>query len=135
MNTKAPSPAEQAFMDTMNALTQRWEEVEVRLQATLGAVKLRGALAQPVGTGGTNRPATANGSLLGWSLRNTGATAATVILRAGRDTGGAVIASIQLNVGESTRDWFGPGGVSYADGLFVDLTGTIEGAVYLRSGE
>lgn len=134
-NTDGPTPAEQALIDTLSAIQRGFEETQVRLERSLGAVQLHGALAMQVGTGGTTRPAASAGSLVGGSLRNTGAGAAIVIIRDGRDATAPVIASISLAIAESKTPWFGPDGLAYTDGLFIDLIGTIEGAVYLRAGE
>ncbi|MCW2754663.1 MAG: hypothetical protein JWQ32_2074 [Marmoricola sp.] len=138
MSTKAPTAAEQTFIDTMNALTQRWEEVEVRLQRTLGAVKLRGAQAVPVGASsqGTVRPATSNGALVGYSLRETTGGAAAKIEIRNHDAFGDLITVVNLAAGATANQWFGNDGISYADGLsVVVINGAADGAVFLRAGE
>ncbi len=118
----------------------RWlAQLRTDLAESVGGVLLRGARVVQVGTaaGATARPTTSAGALVGFSLRNTSdATTATVALRDGPDNAGVLVATVQLAPSESVRDWFGPGGLSLSEGLYVDVTtGAVEGAVYLRGNE
>jgi hypothetical protein len=131
---KAPTPAEQAMIDALAAMNLRWEESQVRMARSLGGTLLRGAQPVPIGVsaGGTTRPSLADGSLMGFAVRETtGVTPATVELRA-HDAAGDLIVPINLAAGASTRDWFAGGGINFADGLFVVVTGSVDGAVFLR---
>lgn len=124
----------------------RWlQQMQTDLAETLGGVMLRGARAVQVGvtTGGTVRPSTSPGRLVGWSLRVPAfATGPGVVrLRDGQDVNGDIIAAINLPAGQSTTKWLAPGGISFQYGLFVEIvtgggveTG-IEGAVYLGAAE
>jgi len=129
---KGPTPSEIALADALAAAMLRWEESQVQMAQTLGGVLLRGARAVPVGINGTTRPSLADGALMGFALRETsGAAPATIELRA-HDASGDLIAPITLAAGASTHDWFAGGGISFADGLFVVVTGAVDGAVFLR---
>lgn len=124
----------EAVEDAVAAELQRWTETQVRMHQSLNAVMLRGANAVQVGTGGTAKPTTSPGSLIGWSLRETGGAAASLRLRDGE--GGAIVATIALAAAASSNVWQGPGGVALAYGLFVEVVaGAVEGAVYLRGPE
>lgn len=72
------------------------------------------------------------GRLAGWSLRETsGAATATVRLLDGPDKGGALLAAVALAAGGTANQWLMPGGASYGAGVYVDITGSVEGVVYL----
>lgn len=115
------------------AIAERLTDYTVRQEQSFRGILLRGALVVQVGTGGTVRASVSAGSLVGWALHNTGVAPAQVNLRDGNDAGGTLIAPITLNPGESTRDSWGPGGIAFTSGLFVELvTGTFEGAVFLK---
>lgn len=135
--SKNPTPAEQAILDTLLAITQRWEESELRLARTLGGVQLRGAQFVPVGlsSGGTLRPAVSNGALVGYSLRETSGVAAAKIEIRNHDASGDLIALVNIAAGGVSNQWFGDGGIAYTDGLsVVVINGAADGAVYLRAG-
>lgn len=108
-----------------------------RLRAALThstlAVALQGAEIRQINTGGKDSlAATAGGRLMGWSVRETAGAQATVYLRDGTDSSGLIIAPIELAPNESTRDSYFPGGLSFVNGLFVDVVaGQVEGAVFL----
>lgn len=113
------------------------ENLRRDVSETVNGITLRGARAVQVGTGGTQRPTTAAGALVGFALCNTSAvTPAEVELRDGRDAGGNLLMTVTLAEGESTRDWFGPGGINLTEGLHVAVTsGAVEGTVFLRGVE
>lgn len=113
----------------------RWAmQLQADLAQSLGGVMLRGARPVPLGTAAnsSSRPTSSPGRLVGWSVRETsGAAAATVRLFDGRDTSGTLLATLQLTSGQSHQNWLGGSGVSITDALYVDITGQIEGSVYL----
>lgn len=78
-------------------------------------------------------PATANLRLMGFtSKENAGSPApAEFILRHGTGTGDPPLVHVTLGSNESTRDWFGPGGMSVSSGIFLDrVSGTTELSLY-----
>lgn len=100
------------------------------------AVVLQGAEVRPIRTGGNStQVAGAGGRVMGWSLHETSNVAgAQLYLRDARDGdhAGDIIAALSLAAGESTRDSWFPGGLSFINGLLVDVvSGSVEGAVYL----
>lgn len=121
----------------------RWlQQMQTDLTETLGGVMLRGARPVQVGTaaGGTMRPTSAPGRLVGWSLRETGGTAAAVVrMYDGRDATAPLVAVVTLSQGTSGTDWLSPGGVSLTEGLYLELVGglsqLVEGVVYLGAAE
>ena len=72
------------------------------------------------------------GRLVGWSLTAT-TNDVTVTLRDSRDTTGDPIATIVVKAGSDAQQWAGPGGVSFGEGLYADVSGagTLTGAVWL----
>lgn len=135
------TPAEQALTDFMEAMTQRWEEAETRLEQSLGAVKVRGARPVPVNALSTPNQTTqrishANGSVVGYALRQpTNAGDAMVELRQ-HDQNGDLLLPVSITSGKVTTAWFSDSGISFADGLFLILTtGVIDGVIYLRGDD
>jgi hypothetical protein len=128
--TAPPAPTEQ---NTQAIDYVRWtSQLRAELAATLGGVLLRGARAIQVGVSpGTKRPLTAPGTLLGYSLRNIDAGASTVLLRDGCDAGGLLLLPVPLAIGAFDVRWFGPGGINVSAGLFADITGTVDGCVFV----
>lgn len=122
--------------DVLATLLRNFEEREVRLEQSLNGIQVRGARAVQVGLGGTARPSTTNGAMVGYALRETtGTTAAVVEIREGA-VDGPLLFPLTLAPGESVRDWLAPGGVSYGGGLWVNVvSGTVDGAVFLRGGD
>lgn len=80
----------------------------------------------PMAWGGTGR-------LVGWSVRNAGAEAATLTLRNGRDASDEALAVVELAAGEAQTVWLGPGGVHFGEALYLEVSAGAElvGAVYL----
>lgn len=66
---------------------------------------------------------------LGFCIRETAGTTATVRIREGSVTG-KILDDIQLLANESARDWYGPQGIISQGDLYVQLvSGTVEGSV------
>lgn len=67
----------------------------------------------------------------GFSVRETtGTTAATIKIYDDPDSAnGTLLDSIQLAAGESAREWYGPNGLRALLGIYVDVTGTVEGSL------
>lgn len=129
-----PEPPEARFT--------RWlENLQVDLAESVGGVVLRGARPVAVGVtnGATRKPTTSPGALVGFSLRNRSEAddaIATVLYHDGGDDQADVILEVTLQPGESARDWFGPGGINLAHGLFMSIDGgEVSGSVYLRGVE
>lgn len=105
------------------------------LRESNNAVPLQGARYVGVGTaGGRTMAWGGSGRLVGWSLRATGGPV-TVVLRDSRTDTGDVIAYVELTDASSDTQWFGPGGISFGEGLYVQAiapgAGVIQGAVWL----
>lgn len=117
---------------------ERFTELAVRQTQSLNGVLLRGARPVPVGlsAGGTTRPATSDGSLVGFALRETTGAAAAVVELRESDAAGPLLVPITLTAGASVREWFAPGGVNFSNGLFVVVvSGSVDGSVFLRAGD
>lgn len=73
-------------------------------------------------------PATANLRLLGFtSKEDTGSASAEFVLRHGTSASDPPLAHVTLGSNESTRDWFGPGGMIASSGIYLDrISGTTE---------
>jgi hypothetical protein len=69
------------------------------------------------------------GTLYGWSFRST--AGATVYIRAGIDDTAPIIAAITLAANGFSTEWFGPQGVQSRNGIRVDASAAIEGAVFI----
>lgn len=112
------------------AIAAELTELRLGLTTSIDTIRHRGARVAKVSD---HRPMTSAGALLGYALRETtGAANATVLLRDGATADGAVVIPITLGPNESTRDWFGPGGISFGNGLFVEVAaGEVEGSVFL----
>lgn len=116
------------------AFTRWLENLRVDLSESFQGVVLRGARPVPV-NGQHNRPTNSPGALVGYALRNLSyedAAVVRVLFRDGTDDTGEVILPLTLEPGESARDWFGPGGINLAYGLFLSIDGDVEGSVFLR---
>lgn len=121
------SPQTEALID----YTEWLENLRAQVIESVNGVALRGA--RPVLVGNAGRLATSPTSIVGFALRETsGVASATVVLRDGFDAGGDPILPITLAPGESVRDWFGPAGVNLSIGLYVTVTGAVDGSIWLR---
>jgi hypothetical protein len=99
------------------------------LAETQRGLRIDGALARPFVPNAIN--INGGGRLVGWSARAVGG-AATVTFHDGRGTDGDVIATVGLaGDGSSSQQWTGPQGVSFAEALFVEVTGTVVGASWV----
>jgi len=72
--------------------------------------------------------------LYGWSMYNVSTTTlATVNVYDGTDTSGSIVFPINLAANQSGRDWFGPGGIWFRNGLYLNVTAQeIKGSVFYR---
>lgn len=119
----------------------KWlEELRVSVSESVGGMALRGARPIAIGgtTGATKRPTTSAGALVGYAIRNLSTSEGAQVLVLFREGGpdGDVILPLALAPGESARDWFGPGGIHLGDGgLYMDITGNVDGSVFLRGVE
>lgn len=105
-------------------------EVEAGLAQFQGTSRIDGARYLPAG--GRELAWAGAARLVGWSVRAVG-NPVVVALRNGRDDQADVVAVIDLPAGGTQTVWFGPGGVSCPEGLFIDRSGTgiLEGAVWI----
>jgi len=98
---------------------------------------LRAARPVPVGVGGHGvKVSSSPAALVGYALRNLSAiddATATIVIRE-YDANGAVVIPITLAPNESIRDFFGPG-INFVDGVYVEITGEVDGTVWLRGSE
>lgn len=101
-------------------------ELAAQLQQFKGTIPLEGARARAADS---KILATGYGRLVGWSVTPVGATALLAYIRDGRDANGDVIAVIACQPGaSSTHTICGDVGVSYTEGLFLDVVaGTVVG--------
>lgn len=117
------------------AFEQLRSELQTGLAQFHNGVRLRGARSKPVGAGGSPMVWAGPGRLVGWSVHNTGATVATLTLRDSRDATGEIVAVVELQAagvhGSDYSLWAGDGGISFGEGLYAVVTGTIEGAVWV----
>lgn len=120
----------EAIARMLLAQEQLRTELASGLQQFHNGQRLQGARAVDVGpTGRGPLVWGGDGRLVGWSLRATGDDPVVVHLTTGA---GDVLAV--LEVAASSTQWFGPGGVSFADGLRLEVIGAagdLAGAVYV----
>ena len=66
----------------------------------------------------------------------TGTTAAVFNLRGGSGTSGILGLPYTLSGGQSVREWFGEAGLTFVEGLFLEVvTGTVTGCVWVSDHE
>lgn len=116
-------------------------ELRAGLVETRNAVRLQGSRAIPVLPTTGLQLSTSGGRLMGWTLRNSATGGQlTVDLRDGRDSSGELLATVSLGSASAWQNsppmWFGPGGISFQEALYLDLTivsgsPTLAGAVYV----
>ena len=72
------------------------------------------------------------GLIAGFNLHETtGASTAYVKIHDGSDANAPVMLFISLAAGESSRDWYFPGGLKFKYGVYVEIvSGSIEGVMY-----
>lgn len=126
-------PARDPWEGLHGVLDVQLEKLRAELARGNRGVNLQGALVVQLrapGTGGTQASGSA-GRLMGWSLRETSGTApATIWLRDGRGPDGPIVAVVQL-AATASQNTGHIGGMALAEGLYVDVAGAVEGAVYL----
>lgn len=124
----------------------RWlQQMQTDLTETLGGVLLRGARPVQIGTadGATVRASTSAGRLVGWSVRVSlfATEPGGIKLRDGQDANAPVIAVINIPAKESVTEWMAPGGISFQNGLYVEIlsgagvSATVEGCLFLGAAE
>ena len=118
-----------------STIVQEAEKTRIALSAafadSLRGQRITGALARPLTVNALNYSAA--GRLVGWSVRADTA-GATIDLYDGPAADPArYLATIELAAGASDTAWFGPGGISFVDGLYVEVTGTgvVTGSVWI----
>jgi hypothetical protein len=95
-------------------------------------------MSQPIAialTGSNQTVWTGAGLYFGFAMRETaGASSATAKVYDGTSASGVLLETVNLTAGESSSDYYGPKGIRFSTGLYVQLggSGTIEGS--LRAG-
>jgi len=109
------------------------DTLRAELEQTRNAVRTSGGEPRAVvdGSGKGVRVSTSPGRLAGWSLRESAGAVAVVRLRDGADAGAELVAVVNLPAGGSSTQWLLPGGASLGNGLFADVTGSVEGVAYI----
>jgi len=118
-----------------STIVQEAEKTRLALSAgfaeSVRGQRITGALPRTFYPNATAYPA--GGRLVGWSLR-ADTNPATINLYDGPAADPArFLATIELAAGGSQPAWFGPGGISFVDGLYAEVTGTgtVTGALYI----
>lgn len=118
-----------------STIVQEAEKTRIALSSafadSLRGQRITGALARPLTANAQNYGA--GGRLVGWSVRADTA-AATINLYDGPAADPArYLGTIELAAGSSQTEWFGPGGISFVDGLYAEVTGTgvVTGSVWI----
>jgi len=72
--------------------------------------------------------------VFGWSMKNaSGTTLATLDVYDGTDHSGTSLFPINLAANQSGRDWFGPNGILFRNGVHINVTAQqVSGAVFIR---
>jgi hypothetical protein len=72
--------------------------------------------------------------LLGWSAtETTGSATASVNIYDGTDSSGVILLPIRLASGESAEAWYGPGGIRFRNGVYINVaSGAAQGALFYR---
>lgn len=120
----------------------RWlSQMQADVVESVGGIMLRSA--RPVLL--TVLPTQLSGSpgrLMGWSVRETIGTNPYVIrFHNGSDAAADLVAMITGGPGTADNKWFGPGGISFTEGLYVEvvngggLSQSIEGVVHLGAAD
>lgn len=127
-------PTAQAIVDALHAVARRINEREAAEFQSVQGILVRGARVVPIASGGPQLVSAVSGGLVGWAVWCSDPAAnGQLNIRDGIDATGDLIAPITLQPGESTRDHFGPAGLAYTKGLFLEFSGgAISGAVFLQ---
>lgn len=81
-------------------------------------------------------PAEAHLRLLGFSCEETASGSAKFRLRNGTSDTDPILFTIGLNAGETTREWFGPGGIKADGGIFIErVSGSTALTVFTRADD
>lgn len=105
------------------------EKLVAAMGATRDAVALKGAEAKPL-TGANQRVTTSSTRLMGFALHETSSfDPAALTIRNGE--GGDVLMVVSLGPSESAREWFGPGGIAAGAGVSLEVTGGLEGSIFV----
>jgi hypothetical protein len=75
---------------------------------------------------------TGAGRFKGLSIRETAAAAASVVLYDNTAASGTILATVALAAGESADLWLEGDGLLFTTGIYVDVTGTLQGSVRVR---
>lgn len=118
-----------------STIVQEAEKTRIALSAAFAdsvrGQRITGALPRPLTANAVNY--TAGGRLVGWSVRADTA-AATINLYDGPAADPArYLGTIELAAGSSQTEWFGPGGISFIESLYVEVAGTgvVTGSVWI----
>jgi hypothetical protein len=120
----------------------RWlAQMQADVAESLGGIMLRAA--RPVALTVLPTIASASpGRLVGWSVRETtGANPYVLRFHNGDNASADLIAMITGGGGTADNKWFGPGGLSFTEGLYVEvitgagLSQAIEGVLYVGSAD
>jgi len=123
-----------AVLGAVQNLNDTMGQLHVGLK-TLRSVQQLGAEPRPL-RGVSQSVSHSPGRLAGIQLRETSGTNPALIRLHDSahtlDANGDLVIEYSLLPNESARDWFMPGGISFAYGLYVEVVlGTISGVVYL----
>lgn len=136
MTTKKPSGDELLthVLGTVDHLHKALGQLARGVQ-TIQATQRQGANRQPINTDPAKaivagRVSGSAGRLLGMTMRETGNAGAVIRLLDGSDATGELIAVLVLAKGTSDALSLPAAGVAFVRGLFLDISGTVEGAVY-----
>lgn len=72
--------------------------------------------------------------LFGWAVRNASATTlASFDVYDGTDHSGVSVFPVNLAANEASREWFGPNGIEFKNGVYFNVTAQhVTGAVFIR---
>lgn len=83
-------------------------------------------------TGSDQQVKTGSGFYRGLSVRETASAAASIVLYDNTAASGTIIETVALAAGESVRIWFDDEGIPFTNGVYADVTGTIQGSIRIR---
>lgn len=109
------------------------EVLKASLATSQAGQRLRGDRPVAIGVGGVRLAWAGPGRLTGWTLANPSAAPATVRFRDSRNDTGTPVAVVVVPAGSSRDLVAGRPGVSFGEGLFVDVVGTVEGVAWIGS--
>jgi hypothetical protein len=130
------------FFDQL-ALRQDLEYARTRTLFTKGTLPVRAAESIPLSVAASGTPTPVGGSrnplqnvggrLVGYALvEATGTASAEVDFYDGANINGTLFLPITFAPNESVRDWFGPAGIQFTDGLWAQAAaGSVRGVVFI----